>query len=145
MKKLSLLLVVFAFAFGNLFAQTAIVDDYMNEYQPFTLYTGVDVAAADTSDIMQVPADVGQGFFYFVADTVTASDTLKTIKLQVSPDAENWCDSGISITNITAAGTTRYAVTQTDKYYRLIFAVAGSSIKIDFTCLFIPKQYRPVN
>jgi hypothetical protein len=120
-------------------AQVSIAKNYKGEYQLFTLYTGVDVAAADTSDIMQVPYAVKEGIFYLYADTVTTSDTLKSIVIQVSPDAVNWYASGLTLANVAAAGGQRVAATITDKYYRLIFTVAGSGVKIDFSLKFLPK------
>jgi hypothetical protein len=131
-----ILLISFVTSIG----QTTVRKDSWSNYKQLTVFTGTDVSAADTSEYLILPSDATQGIFYFKADTVTTSDTLKSIYVQDSPDGVNWVNSGISISNITTAGIYRYTTTLLGRYIRLIFNVGGSSIKIDFNCKLVLKE-----
>lgn len=140
LQRIALTFIIF-FIFSLLaFAQTNVRKDSWSNYKQVTVFTGTDVSAADTSEYLILPSDATQGIFYFKADTVTTSDTLKSIYIQDSPDGVNWVNSGISISNITTAGIYRYTTTLLGRYVRLIFNVGGSGVKIDFNCKVVLKE-----
>lgn len=111
-----------------------------NDFQSLTLYTAVDQAAGDTSDVLYIPFEVGQAIFYLEVDTISTSDSLKTMVIQGSPDKTKWHSVSTSLTNVGASGALqRLAVTLVDKYIRFIFAVSGSDVKLDFKLKVLPK------
>lgn len=120
-------------------AQLKYPKTYQGEYNAVTLFSGTDVAAADTSATLEVPFAVKQSIFYLKVDTVTTSDTLKSMVIQGSPDGVNWVNTSYTFSNVTAAGGQRVAATLVDKYLRFIFAVGGSAVKIDFSLKAVPK------
>ena len=111
-----------------------------NDFQSVTLYTAVDQAAGDTSDVLYVPFEVEQAIFYLEVDTISTSDSLKTMIIQGSPDKAAWHTVSTSLTNVGASGALqRLAVTLVDKYIRFIYAVSGSDVKLDFKLKVLPK------
>lgn len=141
------LLVIITMLFSNIItqAQTLIARNVATgDYPAYTLYTGVNSAVGDTSDVYKLPADIDHGIFYIETDTVTTSDTLKSMVIQESADNIKWVNSGFTFSNITAAGTVRKATTEVSNYFlgrffRFVFAVGGSGAKIDFKLKFVPK------
>jgi hypothetical protein len=137
---ITMLLFVVGVSVSTVSAQDFVVSrNYKGQPQVVTFFTGTNVSAADTSGILEVPAEIKEGIFYIVADTVTTSDSVKTLVLQTSPDMVHWVTSGLSIANITAVSTQRIAATLVDKYYRLLFTIAGTGVKIDFKAMLVPK------
>lgn len=116
----------------------------VGDYPAITIFSGTDVSTADTSDVFRLPYDVTKGIFYLEVDTVTTSDTLKSMIIQESADLVKWVNSGFTLSNVTAAGVTRKATTEVSNYFlgrniRFIFAVGGSAVKLDFKLKFVPK------
>lgn len=123
---------------------TTLKKNSIGDYPAFTIFSGTDVSTADTSDVFRLPYDVTKGIFYLEVDTVTTSDTLKSMIIQESADLVKWVNSGFTLSNVTAAGVTRKATTEVSNYFlgrniRFIFAVGGSAVKLDFKLKFVPK------
>jgi len=139
MKKLIFIIV---FLFGiNLFAQVEFPKNWKGNYLAATLYTGTNVSAAGTSNSLTVPFEVKQAIFYLDVTSVSTADTLKNIYIQGSPDGTNWYNITQTPTfnNVTAAGKQRVVATLVDRYIRLYFEVAGTSVAINFTVKVTPK------
>lgn len=132
--------VMLLFSFVETQAQYNFAKDYKGDYSVTTLYTGTLVSVGDTSDYWIVPSECNTGIFYIGADSVSTSDSLKTMILQGSADLTNW----FSIDTYTAIGAEatyeRSVVTNIDKYVRFIYDVAGSDVAITFTLKGILKK-----
>lgn len=120
-------------------AQLKVSKDYKGVYQNVTLFSATNKAVGDTSETLEVPQDVKQGIFYLNATAVSASDSLKGLTIQGSPDGVNWINTGKTFTNVTTTGMQRVEMTLIDKYLRFLYTVAGTGISITFNVGFVPR------
>ncbi len=139
---LSILIVIMAFSSMSMAQNLKFAQDYKLNYKVLTVYTGTDQAVGDTSDVVEVPDEITNIIYHLEVDTVTTSDSLKSGIIQWSSTGTGyWVNVDTVTSAVAAAGTTRkVASTPCGKYFRFIYAVAGSDIKLDFHLKAIAKK-----